>query len=177
MTTTPQKFSSFAVFLCMQGLENKFYCCFLKYQVLQQDRAHMESLVFVEQSVCQISVLSAISKCENGAYCGRANLCSKGLLLIRHYVLLKWLTDAVRCRQGKLWRCCLFIFDYDKVPSHSLLQPSWFLARKDISSMNYPPHSPNLPPSDFQLSPELKSFVKGVWFQTSRVLNIPWETF
>jgi hypothetical protein len=31
MTTTPQKFSSFAVFLCMQGLENKFYCCFLKY--------------------------------------------------------------------------------------------------------------------------------------------------
>jgi hypothetical protein len=77
---------------------------------------------------------------------------------------VKRLIDAMRRKQGQLWRDCSLIPYLDSVLAHSSLQVSQFLAGKSISTANRPLYFPYMTPADFWLFPELKIVLKGKCF-------------
>jgi hypothetical protein len=51
----------------------------------------------------------------------------------------------------------LHILHQDNTPAHNTLSVKQFLANKNITVLEYPPHSPDLTPCDFYLFPNIKS--------------------
>jgi hypothetical protein len=107
-----------------------------------------------------------------------SKLCPKGPLVIRHSMWRCWREfDAVRRKRGELWRDRSF----DSLPRHApencSLRVSQFLTGKGISATDRPSYSPNLPPADFWLFPNVKSLPKGKRFWALRTSNYLWTKF
>lgn len=54
-----------------------------------------------------------------------------------------------------------WILHHDNAPSHTCFVVSQFLAKNKVATLNQPPYSPDLAPSDFFLFPRLKKDLKG----------------
>jgi histone-lysine N-methyltransferase SETMAR len=78
--------------------------------------------------------------------------------------VLKWLIDAVRHKNGELWRDHSLILHHNNASAHSLLRVSQFLAGNGISAIDHLLYSPDLAPADFWLFPKLK---KGKCFSNN----------
>jgi histone-lysine N-methyltransferase SETMAR len=74
--------------------------------------------------------------------------------------VLKRLIDAMKHKQGELWRDHSLILHHDNATAHSSFQVSQILAGKGISTMNHPPHSPELTRVASWVFPKLKSVLK-----------------
>jgi hypothetical protein len=73
------------------------------------------------------------------------------------------LWELVKRKRPKLWPN-KWICHNDNAPLYEALRVRKFLAKKSITKMDHPPYSPDLDPSDFWLSPKLKSTLKGQRF-------------
>lgn len=51
-------------------------------------------------------------------------------------------------------------------PAHALCVVSQFLAKKQVTTIVHPPHSPDLASADFYLFPKLKFHMKGTRYQS-----------
>jgi hypothetical protein len=82
-----------------------------------------------------------------------------------YYVeILKWLHGAIHRKRPELWPNDRIIHHVNAL-AHEALSVKQFLAQKSITEMERPHCSPDLPPSDFWLFPEIKSALKGRRFQ------------
>jgi hypothetical protein len=80
------------------------------------------------------------------------------------YVVLKGLIDAMRQKQGELWRDHSLILHQDNELAHSLIRLSQFLAGKGIFAMDHPLYSPALAPADLWLFTEINRVRQGKVF-------------
>jgi hypothetical protein len=55
-------------------------------------------------------------------------------------------------------------FHHNNAPALSAFQVKGFLAKKNITVVEHPPHSPDLAPSGFFLFPQIKNMFKGEHF-------------
>jgi len=74
---------------------------------------------------------------------------------------LQLLCDAVRRHHPEKWRSSNWILHHDNAPAHSAVTTNEFLVKHNIPSLPQPPYSPDLPPCDFFLLPQLKKAMKG----------------
>jgi len=77
-------------------------------------------------------------------------------------VLMK-LCECVRRKRLELWRNGWILHQHN-APAHNALTVKQFLANKNITVLQHPPHSPDLAPCDFYLFPKIKSVLKGTHF-------------
>ena len=77
--------------------------------------------------------------------------------------VLTKLHERVRRNRPELWRN-VWILHQDNAPGNNALSVKLFLANKNISMLEHPPHSPDLAPCDFYLFPKIKSVLKGTAF-------------
>jgi histone-lysine N-methyltransferase SETMAR len=68
--------------------------------------------------------------------------------------------DAVRRYRPEKWRSGNWILHHDNAPAHRAVITNEFLAKQNIPSLSHPPYSPDLPPCDFFLFPQLKKTMK-----------------
>jgi len=80
--------------------------------------------------------------------------------------VLQRLHENVRRHHPQLWQEQTWLLHYDNAPSHISVLTNHFLAKNKISLIPHPPHSPDLAPCDFFLSPKLKLKLKGRRFNT-----------
>jgi hypothetical protein len=78
--------------------------------------------------------------------------------------VLKRFIDALRRKQGELWRVHSMILHHDNTQAYSSLRMSQFLAEEGIFAMDHPPYSSDLASADLWLFPELKIVLKGKHF-------------
>jgi len=77
--------------------------------------------------------------------------------------LLVQLKDILKeKRRGKFTK--VFLFLHENVPAHRALATHKKLAYLGFQYLDHPPYSPDLAPSDYHLSPELKKRLKGRHF-------------
>jgi hypothetical protein len=86
--------------------------------------------------------------------------------------VLKSLIDAIRHKQGELWRDRSLLLHHENTVAHSLLQVLQFLAGSGISAMDNLLYSPDLAPTTFWLFPKLKSVLKESVSWMLRTLNL-----
>ena len=78
--------------------------------------------------------------------------------------VLARLSDRVRrCRRG-LWSDAAWLLHHDNAPAHTAISVRQFLTKRQITTLDHPPYSPDLAPSDFWLFPRLKTVLKGTHF-------------
>ena len=79
--------------------------------------------------------------------------------------LLVQLEDILKeKRRGKITKGVLFL--HDNAPAHRALSNQKKLACLGCQSLDHPPYSPDLAPSDYQLFPGLKKQLKGLNFSS-----------
>jgi transposase len=78
--------------------------------------------------------------------------------------VLKRLPEKVRRKRPELFAYNSWILHHDNAPGHTALSVRQFLASKQITVLEHPPHSPDLAPSDFFLFPKIKEILKGRHF-------------
>jgi histone-lysine N-methyltransferase SETMAR len=71
------------------------------------------------------------------------------------------LKDAVRRKHLKKWKAYIWFLLHDNAPAHQLVLVKDFLAKNNVTTLDHPPYSPDLAPTDFYLFPLLKSALKG----------------
>ena len=77
------------------------------------------------------------------------------------------LTEKIRRKRRDLWERKQWLLHHDNAPAHSALTIRQFLASRQVSTLDHPPYSPDLAPSDFFLFPKLKGVLKGTVSTTS----------
>jgi hypothetical protein len=92
---------------------------------------------------------------------------SKGTTVSQTFYMevLKRLIDAMRHKQGGLWRDRSLILHHDNAPAHSLLSVSQFLAGNGISALNHPLYSPDLASADWAFSRTQESAERKVFLR------------
>jgi len=60
--------------------------------------------------------------------------------------------------------CSRDFFLYDNAPAHTAANVCQFLTPKNVTTLYYPPYSPDLSPPDYFLFPKLKMKLKGLHF-------------
>lgn len=74
------------------------------------------------------------------------------------------LHDRVRRCRRPLWSEASWFLHHDNAPAHTALSVRQLLSKKQITTLDHPPYSPDLAPCDFWLFPRLKSVLKGTHF-------------
>ena len=75
------------------------------------------------------------------------------------------LMEKIRRKRRDLWESKQWLLHHDNAPAHSALTIRQFLTSKQVTTLDHPPYSPDLAPSDFFLFPKLKSVLKGNRFE------------
>ena len=78
--------------------------------------------------------------------------------------VLKRLHEKVRWKWPELFASNSWILHHDNAPARMALSVREFLATKQITVLEHPASSPDLPPSDFFLFPKIKELLKGRHF-------------
>jgi histone-lysine N-methyltransferase SETMAR len=65
-----------------------------------------------------------------------------------------------------------WILHQDNEPAHNALSVKQFLANKNITVMEHPPHSPDLASCDFYLFPKIKLVLKGTHFLSVKDVKV-----
>jgi histone-lysine N-methyltransferase SETMAR len=73
--------------------------------------------------------------------------------------VLTRLRESVRRKRPELWPDN-WIVHHDNTPALDVLRVREFMAKKSITKMDHPPHSPDLAPCDFWLYPKLKKMLR-----------------
>ncbi len=81
------------------------------------------------------------------------------------------LHDRVRRSRRALWRDKSWLLHDDNAPAHNAISVRQLLAKKQITSLDHPPYSPDLAPCDFWLFPRLKIVMKGTHFASSELIK------
>jgi hypothetical protein len=74
--------------------------------------------------------------------------------------ILKWLDEAVSRKRPEIWSSD-WILHHDSASNHKAISVKHFLAQKEITKMEHPPHSPDLAPSVFRPFPKNKTCLQG----------------
>ena len=74
---------------------------------------------------------------------------------------LRRLRSAVRRKRPEKWRTNNWFLPHDNAPAHRPVLDKDFLAKNNVTTLEYPPHSANLAPADPFLFLPLKSALKG----------------
>jgi len=77
-----------------------------------------------------------------------------------HIYILRRLLEAVRRKRLQKWTTNNLFHLHDNAPAHRLLFVKDFLAKNSVTTLEHPPHSPELAAVDFYLFPRLKSALK-----------------
>jgi histone-lysine N-methyltransferase SETMAR len=77
---------------------------------------------------------------------------------------LRRLREVVKRKRHEKWRTNNLVFFRDNGPAHRSVLVQDFLAKKNLATLEHPPHSPDLAPADFYLYARLKSTLKGLRF-------------
>jgi len=78
--------------------------------------------------------------------------------------VLKRLNEKVRRKQAELFANNSWILHHDNAPAHMALSMREFSATKQITVLEHPASSPDLPSNDFFLFPKIKEILKGRHF-------------
>ena len=79
------------------------------------------------------------------------------------YILRRLMDVVRRKRPEKLKTNCWFL-RHDNVPEHRSILVKNFLAKKNVTTLELPPYSPDLTGADFYLFPRLNSVLRGRLF-------------
>ena len=79
--------------------------------------------------------------------------------------MLKRLREDKRRKRPQKWAEQDWMIRHDDVPVHTALSVQQFLAKTSMIVVPRPSHSPDLDLSDFLLFPNMKSRLKGRWFE------------
>jgi len=81
-----------------------------------------------------------------------------------HTDIPRHLRDAFRRKNPEKWKTNSWFFLHDNAPAHQSVLFKDFLAKIKVTTIQHPPHSPDLAAADFYLLPQLKSALKGRGF-------------
>ncbi|GBO41267.1 hypothetical protein AVEN_216919-1, partial [Araneus ventricosus] len=81
--------------------------------------------------------------------------------------ILKRLRDAIRRKLPEKWATNDWFLLHDNAPPHRALIVKKYLARHSATTLEHPPYSPDLAPTDFYLFPRLIMKLKGRRFVDS----------
>ena len=70
-------------------------------------------------------------------------------------------TDAVRRKRPEKWSTISWFLFHDNAPAHHSVVVKDFLAMNNVTTLEHPPHSPDLDPAHFYMFPRLKSALNG----------------
>lgn len=92
----------------------------------------------------------------------------EGLTVNKEYYLavLKRLREKIRQKRPELWINNSWIFHDDNAPSHRAAIVTEFKAKNATNTIDQPPYSPDLAPSDYFLFPKLKLPLRGTRFES-----------
>lgn len=85
--------------------------------------------------------------------------------------ILRRLRESVRHKRSDLWTDNFWILHDDNVPSHRATIVTEYKAKHSINTIDQPPYSPDLAPSDFFLFPKLKLPLRGRRFETIEAIK------
>jgi len=71
---------------------------------------------------------------------------------------------AVRRKRPEKWTTNIWFLLHDNAPAHQAFVFKNFLAKNNATAPHHPPHSLDLAPANFHLSPRLKSEMQGRGF-------------
>jgi hypothetical protein len=63
--------------------------------------------------------------------------------------IFRYIRDTVRRKHSKKWRTNGWCFLHDNAPAHRSVFVNDFLAKNNVTTLQHPPHSPDLAPADF----------------------------
>jgi hypothetical protein len=75
--------------------------------------------------------------------------------------ILHHLRDAVRRKRPQKWKTSSWFLLHNNAPAHQSLVVTVSLAMSNVTTLQHPPNSPDMDPTDFYLFPQLKSALKG----------------
>jgi transposase len=75
--------------------------------------------------------------------------------------ILRRLRDAVCWKHPVKWRTENWFLFRDNAPAHRSVLVKNFLANNNVTTLEYPPYSPDLVTADFYIFPQLISALKG----------------
>ena len=92
---------------------------------------------------------------------------SQGQTVNQHFYkeVLTRLVNKICKKQRASWAGKTWILHHDNAPAHTALSVKQFLVSKEITTLHYPPYSPDLAPCNFFLFPKLKGILKWTRFQ------------
>ena len=70
---------------------------------------------------------------------------------------LRRLRDTVRRKRHEKWRINSWFLLHDNAPAHRSVLVKDYLANSNVTTLEHPPYSPDLPSADSYLFPRLKS--------------------
>ena len=78
--------------------------------------------------------------------------------------ILLCLRAVVRRKRPEKWGTNSWFLLHNNAPAHRSVLVKDFLAKNSVITLEHPPYSPELAPTDFYLFPRLKSALKGYCF-------------
>ena len=81
-----------------------------------------------------------------------------------HVDILRHLRNAVRRKPPEKWSTYSLFLLYDNAAARRLVLVKDFLARNNVTTLDHPPYSADLPAADVYLFPRLKSALNGRHF-------------
>jgi transposase len=84
--------------------------------------------------------------------------------------VLRSLRDAVRKKRHEKWRINSWFLLHHNAPAHRSVLVKDFLANSNVTTLERPPYSRDLPSAEFYLFPWLKSTLKGRRFCDATVI-------
>ena len=75
--------------------------------------------------------------------------------------ILRRLMEAVTRKRPEKWKTNNRFLLPDNAPAHRAVVFKDFLAQNNVTTLKHPPHSLDLAPANFYLSPRLKSGIQG----------------
>jgi hypothetical protein len=78
--------------------------------------------------------------------------------------ILRRLRDAICWKRPEKWRTNSWFLHHDNAPAHRSVLVKDFLAKNNVTTLDYPPFSHSLATADFYLFPRLKSTLNGRHF-------------
>jgi len=67
--------------------------------------------------------------------------------------------NVVRRKRLKKWRTDIWFLPHDNAPEHQMDLVKDFLAKSNLTTLEYPPYTPDLAPDDFYLFPQSEKSV------------------
>ena len=78
------------------------------------------------------------------------------------FISFRRFREAVRMKRPRKWRTNCWFLLHDNAPAHRSVFVKDFLAENNMTTLEHPPNSPDLAPTDFYLFPRLKPALKGL---------------